>query len=193
MSTPPPLPPLADRVMNAISNNHLAPKPRWHFFLQSVLLIACITALALIALSLASLLLFSLAQHGAFDLPLMDRRAWAAVFFSLPPYLLLSILVIIITLGLLSRSFDFANRRPRIVTAVLIILTLTIGTMLIHATKIHEFIEQRVNATGEIFISPAELGGRYVLRVAIGEADLDQTHAFHFDEINRHHAHPGSP
>jgi L-fucose mutarotase/ribose pyranase (RbsD/FucU family) len=42
----------------------------------------------------------------------------------------------------------------------------TRGRRLIHLP--HEQILERVNASGEVFISHTRLGGRYVLRLAIG-------------------------
>jgi aromatic-L-amino-acid/L-tryptophan decarboxylase len=52
----------------------------------------------------------------------------------------------------------------------------------------NEALLERVNSTGEIFISPTRLAGRYVLRLAIGNARTSEADVRHAWEVLKRHA-----
>jgi len=97
---------LESSVMSKVRSNEISMKPKWHFLLGSVLLIAGLAASTVAAIFLTNLTLFLLRQHGP-----MGQWRLQMMLESFPVWVPLIALVGMVIGILLLKNYDFSYKK----------------------------------------------------------------------------------
>lgn len=111
-----------ERVLSAIKSGKAKMRPRWHFVLRGILLATGAMIAGLLLLYLASFIVFSMRQTGAWFAPAFGLPGWFS-FLRHVPWILIALSVIFIAvLEVLVRRYSFAYRRPLLYSVLVIVL-----------------------------------------------------------------------
>lgn len=121
---------IKERIAEAARRGDLTMRPRWHFVLMGTLVgIGAILAF-LALLYIASFIVFSLHQSGAWFAPTFGSGGWFS-FFRAMPWLLIALSVAFAALlEVLVRRYSFVYRKSLVVTLIAILVVAVAGGIL---------------------------------------------------------------
>lgn len=105
-------PSLKYRVLAAARRGDITMRPRWHFVLKGTLIGVGTLLTLLTLLYIASFVVFSLRQTGAWFVPVFGSGGWFAFFRAIPWFLVLFGVLFVALLELLVRRYSFVYRKP---------------------------------------------------------------------------------
>lgn len=139
---------ISERIMNAVQSGIIKMRPKWHFILQAVLAVTGLVVLALLALYLASFIIFALQRSGVWFIPAFGLRGIFVFLFSLPWLLILLVGFFLIVLEILVRRYSFAYRWPLLYSALAVVLIVLIGGFAVAKTPVHRRLVEYDKANG---------------------------------------------
>ncbi len=128
---------IKNKILTAIESGKVKMRPRWHFVLQTSLIIVGIILVALALLFLASFIIFSLRHSGVWFAPAFGSRGLGIFLASLPWLLIWLSVVFVIILEILVKKYSFAYRQPLLYSALGLVLIITIGGIAVAQTPLH--------------------------------------------------------
>ncbi|MBI2888653.1 MAG: hypothetical protein HYY10_01890 [Candidatus Liptonbacteria bacterium] len=121
---------LKEKILGVIREGHAKMRPRWHFVFERALIGAGVALLLLALLYLASFMVFSLRQSGAWFAPQFGSRGWLTFLRSLPWVLIFFSVGFIVALEVLVRKYEFAYRKPLLYSLVGVALIVALGGLI---------------------------------------------------------------
>ena len=109
-------------VMDAIRSGRISMRPRWRFVVLGLAYAAATLAMLMLALALASFIVFSLRQTGALSAAALGPRGILIFFRSLPWMLLTIFFALLLTLERMMRRWQFAYLTPAAAIALTTLL-----------------------------------------------------------------------
>lgn len=128
---------LTEKVINRVEKEQVKMKSKTYFVLKTILFSLITLFTALFALFFISFIIFSLRTSGVWFLPGFGFRATGIFLVSLPWFLILIAIILIIVLELLVKKFSFAYRRPILYSVLTIIILTILGSFMITRTQMH--------------------------------------------------------
>jgi hypothetical protein len=120
-------PSIKEEVLNAIERGRARMRPRWHFILGGVLMAISAILVLCITLYVVSFIIFTLKQTGAWFGPAFGARGWLALLFALPWIPILCALLLIATLEILVRRYEFAYQKPLLYSVLVIVSVVAVS------------------------------------------------------------------
>ncbi|MFA6588134.1 MAG: hypothetical protein WCT08_03625 [Patescibacteria group bacterium] len=147
---------MKDKVLGEIRSQHISMKPKWQFFLKSLLIILLLSIIALYILFHTSFLFYSLHYNGSLFLTHFGVSGLRRLILSLPWLWLLSGIILTILLGILVEKQTKAYRFPLFYTVMSSILLIAIISALCVIlpiqTSLHKLnTETRIPIIGPMF------------------------------------------
>jgi len=119
-----------DRILQAIKSGSVKMRPKWYFALTATLFALSVAILIVILLYLASFIVFSLHQNGAWFVPTFGSKGWLALFRALPWLLVALFIVFLAAVQFLVRRYRFASRTPLLFSLLcLLLVTVAIAVL----------------------------------------------------------------
>lgn len=131
------LSPIKEKILSAIETGKVKMRPRWHFVLQTILIIVGIALILFALLFLISFIIFSLRHSGVWFAPAFGSRGLGVFLTSLPWILIVLTVLFVIILEILVKKYSFAYRQPLLYSALGLILIVTIGGIAVAQTPLH--------------------------------------------------------
>jgi hypothetical protein len=128
---------IRDNILKSIEAGTVTMKPKWHFVLQAVLLVAGIVLAVLALLYLISFIIFILHQTGAWFVPGFGLSGVNEFLISFPWLIVLVAIIFIVLLEILVRRYSFGYQKPLLYTTVGILALVTVGGFVVAATPLH--------------------------------------------------------
>ena len=129
--------PIKDKILAAIDTGKVKIRPRWHFILQTSLIIVGVALISLTLLFLISFIIFSLRNTGVWFAPSFGYRGIGVFLTSLPWLLIVLTVIFVVLLEILVKKYSFAYRQPLLYSALALVLIVTIGGVAIAQTPFH--------------------------------------------------------
>ena len=129
--------PIKDKILAAIDTGKVKMRPRWHFILQTSLIIVGVALISLTLLFLISFIIFSLRNTGVWFAPSFGYRGIGVFLTSLPWLLIVLTVIFVVLLEILVKKYSFAYRQPLLYSALALVLIVTIGGVAIAQTPFH--------------------------------------------------------
>ncbi len=105
-------------------------RPKWHFILESILIVALFVLIFLLTLFITTLLLFYLRRFG--------------IFFGPFPLILFSLAIIFVVVAeMIANHYALAYHKPVIYSLIIILSTVLVFCFLLDMARMHERIENR--------------------------------------------------
>lgn len=130
-----PLETMEDRVLSAIKSREVKMRPRWYFILHDILATTAIVIVLLMAVYLASFIVFVLHQDGAWFVPVFGLAGWYSLFNALPWVLILVSALFIITLALLAQKYSPSYQWPLLYSLLAIFFLVATSSFLFVQTS----------------------------------------------------------
>lgn len=141
---------LKQEVLSKIKAGAVVQKPKWRFVMRVLFLVLSVITLALASLYLISYVALVTGELYIFELFGLGSRGVQEFFVELPWLLLLLIATLIGLVMVLVRHFEFAYKRPAIVSISGIILVITLVSVGVHTFD----SEHRIPRFGEDMNNP---------------------------------------
>jgi hypothetical protein len=125
------------KMLDAIQSGDAKMEPKWHFVLETILLITGGVLALLLVLYLASFVVFVLHQTGLWYAPTFGVAGWFSFFRSLPWILIILLIIFMVILGVLVKRYSFVYERPAMYLFIGIVAFVALGGFLIAATPFH--------------------------------------------------------
>src|SRR6185437_2652081 len=103
-----------DQIIEGIKKGNVKMRPRWYFVLLEILTAVALVIILLIAIYLASFIIFVLHQSGAWFVPVFGLAGWYALFNALPWVLILLSAIFVVVLAFLGKRYQFGYQWPLI-------------------------------------------------------------------------------
>lgn len=103
---------VSDHVIHAIKSGEVKMRSRWYFLAYNVLAALAIVIILLIAVYLASFIIFVLHEDGAWFVPVFGLTGWYALFSALPWVLIMLSAGFIVVLAWLGRRYSSSYQWP---------------------------------------------------------------------------------
>jgi hypothetical protein len=103
---------MEDNIFDAIKKGDVKMRPQWYFVLRDALAVIAIVIVLLVAVYLASFIIFVLHQSGAWFVPVFGLPGWFALFNALPWMLILLSALFVMVLALLVKRYKFSYQWP---------------------------------------------------------------------------------
>ena len=129
-----------EKMLDAIRKGEVEMIPHWHFVLKTVLMITGGILALLVLLYLASFVVFSLRQTGAWFAPIFGAAGWYSLLRSMPWILVALLAIFIIVLAILVRRYAFVYKHPFVYLFIGIVAVVAIGGFAIAQTPFHQFL-----------------------------------------------------
>ena len=161
---------IKENIIKAIQAGKVNMKPRWHFVLQTVLLIAGTILAALALLYLVSFIIFVLHQTGSWFVAGFGMHGITEFLMSFPWIIALITLIFLIILEILVRKYSFGYRKPLLITSAAVLVLVVGGGFVVANTSFHRGLfdsaeEERLPFGGGFY---KEFGTPHRDNVAIG-------------------------
>ncbi len=134
---------LQERVIKDIASGNTAMRPRWHFAVQTALIITASAFVFLVVLYLVSLLFFVLTRSGIIGAPRFGFAGVRIFFISLPWMLLLVAALFLLMLEMLVQKSPLSYRRPLLVSAVGLGVLVIASSVVVAFTPLHPALLHR--------------------------------------------------
>ena len=112
-------------------------RPRWHFILQTLLVIAVCVAAFVLAVFLLSWVYFILHANGAWLLPAFGRRGWLGFMRSFPWIPAIAGLVLLMVLAGVLEKFRWAYRLPLLYVGLGVLGLVVVFSLTVAQTPFH--------------------------------------------------------
>ena len=103
---------IENSVIDAIKSGKAKMRSKWYFRLQSLLLTGAMVIILLMAIYLASFIVFVLHQDGAWFVPVFGLAGWYALFNALPWVLICLSCLFVIAVAYLVQRYQFGYQWP---------------------------------------------------------------------------------
>ncbi|HEX3095802.1 MAG TPA: hypothetical protein VHQ20_01645 [Patescibacteria group bacterium] len=133
---------IQDNVLAAIKAGQVHMRPKWHYVLQTVLLVAGLILVFLASLFVGSFILFMLHQNGTWFAASFGGRGIRELFATLPIIFVLVAIVFIILVQILVRHYAFAYGKPMLYSVLAVLIIVVGGSFLIEQSHFHEGLFQ---------------------------------------------------
>lgn len=134
---------LQEKILDAIRRGEVAMRPRWHFVLKSAMLVLGVVIVVLLAVYLASMVIFLMKQSGGWFGLGFGPRGIRAFLFSTPWILVAASMLFIFLLEILARKTEVARKTPMLYSALCVIAIVVFGTIVVDRAAIHSFIAEQ--------------------------------------------------
>lgn len=135
------------QILNKINTGEVEMRPRWHFVLETVLVMSGVILVTMGLLYVLSFIVFFLRQSGLAFAPSFGIRGIVVFLYSSPWLLILSALVFLLALEILVRKYSFGYRTPLLYMLLGIVGVSLLGTYLISQTTMHARLQMLVQDT----------------------------------------------
>ncbi|MFH0712361.1 MAG: hypothetical protein V2A55_00665 [Candidatus Jorgensenbacteria bacterium] len=129
---------IKESIVAKIKSGEVRMRPRWHFILETLLVIVGIMIVVLALLYLVSFSLFILRQNGVWFVTAFGSRGIGRFFASLPWIIILSGVVFVAILEILARRYSFVYRKPLLYSLIGIVVIVSAGGFFVSRVGIHE-------------------------------------------------------
>ncbi len=141
-------------VMDAIRAGKTPMRPKWHFALKGALFVTGTLIVFAVTLCIASFVVFSLRETGAWAAPLYGMRGLPPFFRALPATLVTLSLVFIAILETLVRRYSFAYRAPllySLVAVLALVVTASVFMAPLHRAAFRAARHGRMPVGGQLY------------------------------------------
>lgn len=147
---------LADKIINKIKERQIGMRPRWHFILQTLLVILVCVLAFILAVWLLSWLYFILHASGAWFLPAFGRRGWLSFLNSFPWWPATIGLILVMILAFVLEKFRWAYRQPLLYIGlaslgVVILFSWTVAQTPLHRGFYREAYQKDGDLAGSLY------------------------------------------
>ena len=129
---------LSRSVLTEIESGKVKMRPKWKFVIQTILLIVGSILAALIAIFIASFIVFMLRETGLWFTPGFGLKGLTVFLTSLPWILLLVTIIFIYLLEVLIKQYSFSYIRPLTYSILGVIIVVSFFSIAIGLTSFHE-------------------------------------------------------
>ena len=126
-----------ESIIAKIKNGKIKMHPRLYFILKALLVALAIFAVVLTVLYCLSFTVFMMRANGAWFLPRFGPPGARIFFGSLPWFLILATIVLILILEFLAKKFAIIYRRPIVYSIIGIVLIVSLGVFALDRTRFH--------------------------------------------------------
>lgn len=126
------------KVLNAIEKNQIKPHSKWYFVAQSSFFGIGLVVLALLVLFFSSLVIFNIRQSGSYMAPGFGFYGVGLFLLSLPWLLIGLVVILVLVLEYILKRYKFAYQRPILYSFVALALLVSVGSIFISQSKMHE-------------------------------------------------------
>lgn len=132
-----------DSVLTAIQSGKVTMRPKWYFFLQTVLMSLGLVLVVIIAVYSISLTVFALQRGGPWFGPSFGLNGWMVLFESLPWELFVIGGLFLFILEMLVRRYEFAYRQPILFVLGGVLIIVVCGGYMLSLTPLHGWLFKR--------------------------------------------------
>ncbi len=133
---------VSDHVIHAIQSGEVKMRSRWYFMTYNVLAALAIAILLLIAVYLASFIIFVLHEDGAWFVPVFGLTGWYALFSALPWVLILLSAGFIVVLAWLGRRYSASYQWPLLYSLLgIFFLVSAVGFLFVQTSFSEQFFD----------------------------------------------------
>jgi len=129
---------IKEQILNEIKSGKVKMRPKFYFILKFLLFGLCIIIFFAISLYLFSFIFFILNINGAWLLTGFGLGGIKSLLISLPWFLILIAVILVLLIEFFIASFNFAYRRPLIYSIAIVLLFAIIGGVLVPKTSLHQ-------------------------------------------------------
>jgi len=126
-----------ESIIAKIKSGEIKMHPRLYFVLKAALIVSVIFVVALVALYISSFVLFITRANGTWFLPRFGPPGARIFFGSLPWFLILATIVLILILEFLAKKFAIIYRRPIVYSIIGIVLIVSLGVFALDRARFH--------------------------------------------------------
>lgn len=149
---------IRDLVLEKIKTGKAHMRPRWHFVLKTVLAVTGLVIIAVVAVYVASFVVFVFHHTGMEFLSGFGLRGLGRLLISLPWIVIGLGLVFVGILELLVRHYPFAYRKPLLYSLVGVVGVVVAGSFVVAKTSFHEGLLMRVRQGRLPIVAPLYRG-----------------------------------
>lgn len=128
---------LKEKILSKINRGEVKMKPRLYFFLTGILFLIIFSFFFIISFFLVSFIHFHLISSGIWYLPHFGAKGVLIFFKSLPWALIILTIILILLLEFLSRKFSFSFKKPILISLLIIIFLVFLGSFFVTKGNIH--------------------------------------------------------
>lgn len=137
--------PIQDKVLASIKSGHVHMRPRAFFIARVLALVAVVVAVFLVSIFFVSFVFFALQESGQTSLLGFGARGFG-IFFSIFPWVIVgSILVLLILLELLLRTFRFGYRIPVLRVLIGVVVLTVLAGAAVALTPLHSLLLEQAD------------------------------------------------
>lgn len=126
---------LGDNIVRSIRSGEIKMRPRWYFVMRDTLGTMAIVIVLLIAVYLASFIIFVLHQDGAWFVPVFGFSGWYALFNALPWVLITLSGLFVVLLASLATRYQFGYKWPLLYSLLgIVFLILAVSFLFVQTT-----------------------------------------------------------
>jgi len=128
---------LKSNILRFVEKNKISMIPRWQFMLYSLLSAVLLIFACAVLVFLGSMIVFILSVHGFMYLPLFGLGEAIHGLRSIPGMLFLLTIVLVLIIELLVRNYEFAFRKPMLITLVTVTASSIFLSFLLPLSSLH--------------------------------------------------------
>ncbi len=129
-------------ILNEIKKGKLTPKPKIYFIIKGSFVILGLIFSVLVFIYLVSFIIYFLKQSGVSYLPKFGLRGIWAFLSSFPWFLGILGVLLLLTIGVISRRYSFNYKMPIIYFIFIVLILIITGGYLINKTGIHPYLHK---------------------------------------------------
>lgn len=133
-----------DVILQRIQDGEAAMRPRWHFVVKSLLVIAAVIILVFVLMIIGSFIAFVMQQNGGWFAPGFGLRGLQPLLVSIPWVLVGVSVVFVVLLEIMVRQYQFAYRKPVLLTLLGVLLVVFSGSAALAKGGVHYNVLERV-------------------------------------------------
>lgn len=145
---------IKNNILEKIKHGEVSMRPRWHFVLETILVVSGMVLLAMGLLYLLSFIVFFFRQSGLFFTPLFGFHGIITFLYASPWLLIFVAIVFIGALEVLVRKYSFGYRTPLLYILFGIVGISFLGTYVLAQTPIHARLQMYTNESRIPFVAP---------------------------------------
>lgn len=147
---------ISDKIISKIKSGEIKMKPKIYFIFRAVLLVLGVLCLSLFAIYIVSFIFFYFRASGMLFLPQFGFSGVGAFLGAVPWVLILISLILVVTLEIFAKHFNFVWRQPIVYSLLVIVLIVSLGAFIVGRTPLHPNLlkgaqENRLPVLGQFY------------------------------------------